>query len=341
MAKVKIGVVGCGYWGPKLLRNFYEMPNVDVVFACDLRKDRLDHVKKLYPLTKLTQDYRQLIRANVDAVVVATPPATHYQIAKEALLQDKHTLIEKPLTLNSRDAEELIELAEKKGKVLMVGHTYEYNPAVEALKEIISTGQIGDVYYMSATRVNLGIFQKDLNVVWDLAPHDIAIFLYLLGMEPIAVSARGAAYVQPGIHDVAYLTTEFPNNILGDIRVSWLDPCKTRRITIVGSKKMIVYDDVENLEKIKIYDKGVEVPPYTDTFGDFQLSYRYGDISIPQIQMAEPLKLECLHFIDCVLGKGRPRSDGRVGLKVVKVLECAQRSLLNGGRSEKIPWQTL
>ncbi len=338
MAKVRVGVVGCGYWGPKLIRNFHEIPKSRLEIVCDLKPERLDYIKRLHPLVKSTNDYRRLLESDVDAVVVATPPATHYEVAREALLHDKHVLVEKPLTLNSEDAQALIELADERQKVLMVGHTYEYNPAVESLREIIASGQIGDVYYLSGARVNLGIFQKEINVLWDLAPHDIAIFMYILGMDPVSVSARGGAYVQPGIHDVAYLTVSFPNNILADIRVSWLDPCKIRRITIVGSKKMVVYDDVESLEKIKIYDKGVDVPPYTDSFGDFQLSYRYGDIVIPQIQMTEPLKLECLHFIDCIQGNGQARSNGKAGLKVVKVLECAQKSLLNGGQSEIIHW---
>jgi len=259
-------------------------------------------------------------------------------MARAALEHGKHILVEKPLTDDSHKAEALIELAQEKGRVLMVGHTYEYNPAVDFLREFVSSGKLGQVYYINATRVNLGIFQKDINVVWDLAPHDISIFLYVLGVLPTAVSARASAYVQPGIHDVAYLTLRFPDGVMADVRVSWLDPCKIRRITVVGSLKMVVYDDVEPAEKIKIYDKGVDKPPYSDTFEEFRLSYRYGDITTPAISTAEPLGLECEHFLDCIRSGKTPRSNGKVGLSVVRILECAQHSLLNGGEDEAISW---
>jgi predicted dehydrogenase len=233
---------------------------------------------------------------------------------------------------------DLIALAKAHQRILMVGHTFEYNPAVMALKDIIASGQLGQIYYINATRVNLGIFQRDINVVWDLAPHDISILLYILGTFPHSVSARGEAYVQPGIHDVAYVSVYFPDKIMADIRVSWLDPCKIRRITVVGSQRMVVYDDLEPLEKIKIYDKGVDRPPYTDTFEEFRLSYRYGDITSPPIPLTETLRLECEHFIECVRTGAEPRSNGWSGLRVVKILEYAQRSLLNSGQRETIPW---
>ena len=220
----------------------------------------------------------------------------------------------------------------------MVGHTFEYNPAVEYLKDFVADGKLGNVYYINCTRVNLGIFQKDINVIWDLAPHDVSILLYILGMRPNRVSARGAAYVQPNIEDVAYVTLHFPNGVMADIRVSWLDPCKIRRITVVGSKKMIVYDDVEPTEKIKIYDKGVDAPPYSDTLEQFRLSYRYGDITTPAISGAEPLELECTHFVECVRKGELPRSNGQVGLNVVKILESAERSLRNEGEVQALDW---
>jgi predicted dehydrogenase len=220
----------------------------------------------------------------------------------------------------------------------MVGHTFEYNPAVEMLKDIIASGELGQVYYAHASRTNLGLFQKDINVMWDLAPHDISIFLYVLGMDPISVSACGEAYVQPGIPDVVRMSMSFPNRIQAHVHVSWLDPCKTRRITVVGDKKMVVYDDVEALEKIKIYDKGVKRPEPTDNYGEFQLSYRYGDILVPRVPPHEPLKVECAHFADSILHSRRPRSDGEVGLKVVKILESAEKSLMGGGMSEPIVW---
>lgn len=334
--QVKVGVLGAGYWGPKLIRNFHEIPSADMAMVCDLRQDRLAHVRELYPAVRVTTDYQELLRSDVEAVAIATPIPTHHRLAREALLAGKHVLVEKPLTANSEEAEDLVNLAEKRGLSLMVGHTFEYNPAVEYLRRIIAAGELGRIYYINATRVNLGIFQPDINVVWDLAPHDVSILLFILGMLPVNVSARGAAYVRPRIHDVAYLTLHFPNEIMADIRVSWLDPCKIRRITVVGSKKMVVYDDVEPTEKIKIYDKGVDVPPYSDTLEEFHLSYRYGDITTPAIPNVEPLRVECEHFLHCVRTGERPRSDGRDGLEVVRILEAATRSLLNGGMRERV-----
>jgi len=272
----------------------------------------------------------------LDAIVVATPPATHFRIARDCLQRGLHVLVEKPLTLNSRDAEELIEMAETRSLTLMVGHTFEYNPAVRALREIIKSGELGQVYYIDTVRASLGLFQRDLNVLWDLAPHDVSILLYLLGHDPISVSTQGAACIFDGKHDIAYLSLVFPGNVLAHVHISWLDPCKVRRITVVGSRKMVVYDDVETLEKIKIYDKGVEAPRYTNTFGDFQCSYRYGDVVIPNIHFAEPLRMECQHFLECIVNNTKPQSCGRIGLKVVKVLEMAERSLQNGGVREMI-----
>jgi len=335
---ITVGVVGCGYWGPKLIRNFLSVPGSDMQIVADLRQDRLAHIKGLYPTLKTTSDYAELLASSVMAVVIATPVSSHFSMAREALLHDKHVLVEKPMTSHSEEAEELIRLAQERKRVLMVGHTFEYNPAVEYLKSFIAQGGLGKVYYISASRVNLGIFQKDINVVWDLAPHDISILLYILGMKPGRVSARGAAYVQPNVEDVAYVTLNFPDSIMADIRVSWLDPCKIRRLTVVGSKKMIVYDDVEPTEKVKIYDKGVEAPPYSDTLEEFRLSYRYGDITTPAIPDREPLEIECKHFLDCIRHGRVPRSDGRVGLDVVKILEVAQHSLRNGGLPEPLTW---
>ena len=335
---ISVGVVGCGYWGPKLVRNFQAIPGANLQIVADLRRDRLDHIRGLYPSVTTTTEYAELLATSIDAVVVATPVSSHFRLAREALLHDKHVLVEKPLTHSSEEARELIALAQERRRVLMVGHTFEYNPAVEYLKDFIASGNLGRVYYINATRVNLGIFQKDINVIWDLAPHDVSILLYILGLKPDQVSARGAAYVQQHIVDVAYVTLSFATGIMADIRVSWLDPCKIRRITVVGSKKMIVYDDVEPTEKIKIYDKGVDTPPYSDTMEEFRLSYRYGDITTPAISNAEPLELECRHFLDCVRHGRVPRSNAHVGLQVVSILEVAQRSLENGGISENLSW---
>jgi predicted dehydrogenase len=333
---INVGVIGCGYWGPNLIRNFVELPSSDVLAVADLSEDRLAHTKSRYPKIKTTKDYRDLFSMPLDAIAVATPPDTHFRIAQDCLQHDMHLLIEKPLTLSSRDGEELIEMAETRDLTLMVGHTFEYNPAVRALREIIESGELGQVYYIDAVRVNLGLFQRDLNVLWDLAPHDISILLYLLGHDPICVSAQGAACIFDGKHDIAYLSLVFPGDVLAHVHISWLDPCKVRRITVVGSRKMVVYDDVETLEKIKIYDKGVETLQYTNTFGEFQCSYRYGDVVIPNIRFAEPLRMECQHFLECILNHTEPQSSGRVGLKVVKVLEMAERSLQNGGMREVV-----
>jgi len=335
MNEIKMAVIGCGYWGPNLIRNYVALPESEVVAVADLMDSRLDHIKRLYPHIKITNNYYDLFSLGLDAVVVATPPSTHFQIAKDCLLNGLHTFVEKPFTLNSRDSKELISLAEAGDLTLMVGHTFEYNPAVRKVKEIIESGELGNIYYVDAMRLSLGLFQQDMNVLWDLAPHDISILLFILGQDPIKISARGGDCIFTGKHDIAYLHLEFPDNVLAHIHVSWLDPCKVRRYTVVGSDKMLIYDDVESLEKIKIYDKGVETLPYTDTFGDFQCSYRYGDVTIPHIQFTEPLRIESQHFIDCILTRcNEPLSSGLDGLKVVSILETAQRSLENGGECE-------
>ena len=333
---VGVGVVGCGYWGPKLIRNFQSIPGADLRIVADLRSDRLEHIQGLYPSIRTTSDYAELLDSDIEAVAIATPVSRHFEMARTALLHGKHVLVEKPLTRSQSEADELVRLADERQRTLMVGHTFEYNPAVEYLKGYIESGELGDVYYINATRVNLGIFQQDINVIWDLAPHDVSIILYLLGIRPSSVSARGAAYVQPGIEDVAYVTVTFPNGVMADVRVSWLDPCKIRRLTVVGSKKMIVYDDVEPNEKIKIYDKGVDRPPYSDTMEEFRLSYRYGDITTPAISTSEPLEIECRHFLECIRSGQAPRSNGRVGREVVRILEGAQRSLDSGGVAQSL-----
>ena len=335
---ITVGVIGCGYWGPNLIRNFDEIPQARLELVCDLDTGRLDHIQGRYPGVRTTRDYRELLGAGVDAVVIATPISTHFSLAGECLRAGKHVLIEKPLAASSAQAAELLALGERMERVVMVGHTFEYNPAVVAVKQIIDSGAIGDVYYVNGTRVNLGLFQPDINVIWDLAPHDVSILRYVLGMEPETVSARGASYIREGVHDVAYLTLHFPNGVLADVRVSWLDPCKIRRVTIVGSRKMIVYDDIEPKHKVMIYDKGVEVQPYSDTLEEFHLAYRYGDVAPYPLDWVEPLRAECLHFLDCISDGGRPRSGARDGLRVVQVLEAAQRSLLNGGLRERVAW---
>lgn len=333
---ISIGVVGLGYWGPKLARNFAELPDARFAWACDLEQSRLDQIKELYPEVQTTTRFRRVLDSDVDAVCIATPVRTHYPLVMQALQAGKHVLVEKPIAACSRHAEEIVAEADLRKRVIMVGHTFVYNPAVVAMKDIIQRGVLGEIYYINATRVNLGLFQSDINVVWDLAPHDISILLYVLGMEPSLVSARGGVYVRrsKGLHDVAYLSLFFPNGIMGDVRVSWLDPCKIRRYTVVGSKKMLVYDDVEPRDKIVIYDKGVEAPPYSLTEEEFHLSYRTGEGVPYPLEWVEPLKVQCQHFLDCIRDGTEPRSSGRIGLQVVRVLEAAQRSLLDSGAKE-------
>jgi predicted dehydrogenase len=338
MTGLRVGIIGYGYWGPNLTRNFFEIPSSDLVAIADLNEERLKQAVLKYPQIYAKRDYQELFELGLDAVVVATPPATHYPIAKDCLEHNLNVLIEKPLTLKSEHAETLIKLAEEKSLTLMVGHTFEYNSAVHALKRYIDSGELGQVYYLDAARLNLGLFQKDSNVLWDLAPHDISILLYLLGKRPISVSAQGSPCVFDGIHDVAYINLKFPDNISAHIHVSWLDPCKVRRITVVGSKKMAVYNDIENESKIKIYDKGVDSPEYTNGFGEFHCNYRTGDITIPNIRFTEPLRQECQHFIDCIVNHTEPCSGGHDGLDVVKILEAAQHSLMNGQAKEVIQW---
>ena len=322
-----------------MIRNFNEIEQADLRIVCDLRQERLDHIQSRYPGMRVTQDYRDLLASQIDAVVIATPVSTHYRLAMDCLRAGKGVLVEKPLAASSQEAKEMVAMAQKLGLVLMTGHIFIYNPAILALKQIIASGEIGRVYYISSTRVNLGLYQPDVNVVWDLAPHDVSILQYILGERPEAASARGGMYVKPGVFDVAYLTLYFPGSTMADLRVSWLDPCKIRRITIVGSKKMIVYDDIEPVEKIKIYDKGVDVQPYTDTFEEFHLAYRYGEENVYPIQWHEPLKEECLHFLDCVQNGKTPITNGLEGLSVVRVLEAAQHSLINSGTKECVQWE--
>jgi predicted dehydrogenase len=340
MGDVKIGVIGCGYWGPKLARNIHELPGAQLSWVSDLRQDRLDHLASLYPETKRTRDYRDILNSDVDGVVIATPVSVHHRLATEALRAGKHVLVEKPLAADVGEAADIVEEGIRQGRKVMVGHTFEYNPAVSAVKEIIDSGLLGQIYYVNGTRVNLGLFHPDINVVWDLAPHDVSILRYVLGLDPDEASARGGVYVQRAkrIHDVAYLSFFFPNGVLADVRVSWLDPCKIRSYTVVGSEKMLVYDDIEPKDKVKIFDKGVDLPPHSDTVEEFEISYRTGEAESYAFTWEEPLRAECSHFAECIRNDEEPRSNGEVGLRVVKVLDAAQRSLLNGGKREKILW---
>ncbi len=332
-----IGVIGAGYWGPNLIRNFTQHPDCQVTRVADLSVDRLDHIRELYPHIQTTKDYQDVIAAeDVDAICVCTPVRWHHPMAREALLADKHVLVEKPMTDSIESAQDLCAISEEKGLVLMVDHTFEYTVAVNEIRRLVAEGVLGDLYYVSMSRLNLGLFQKDINVVWDLAPHDISILNYVLGSSPVMVSAQGRANIVGGIEDVAMLTLEYEEGPIAYVQVSWLDPSKVRKATFVGSQKLLEYDDMEPLEKIRIFDKGVDGPKHYDTFGEFQFSYRYGDIHTPYLESREPLQDECRHFVDCVQGAGVVRSGGSDGLAVVKVLEAAQVSIKSGGSQQAI-----
>ena len=328
---VRIGIVGCGYWGPNLIRNFHELKQSQVVAVCDLQKERLKPLAKRYPGVRLTTKFREILRdSSIDAVVVATPISTHYSIASEALKAGKHVLVEKPLAANAREGRALLQLAHRCKKILMVGHTFEYNPAVLKVAELLKRGELGKLRYIDSVRVNLGLYQSDgRNVIWDLAPHDISIILHWVGEIPKRVSAWGRSFVQEGIEDVAFLRLEFPDNVVAHLHVSWLAPTKIRRITAVGDKKMIVYDDLESVEKIKIADRSAHS---NRANSELRIGYRMGDIVSPRIDVTEPLSQECLHFIECVLRNQTPRSDGEKGVQVVQVLEACDKSIKRGGR---------
>lgn len=329
---INVGLVGCGYWGPNLVRNFKSLSGCAVKVMCDLSEKRLAHMKSLYPEVQGEMDFNNMLKdPSLDAIIIATPVRYHFNMAKQALLAGKHTFIEKPMAASSEECEELNAIAAQNGLTLMVGHTFLYSSPVRKIKEIVKSGDIGDIHYISARRLNLGLFQNDINVAWDLAPHDISIILYILDEMPLSVNCRGNAHIRPGIEDVTSMSLTFKNEKFATIQNSWLDPRKVREMTIVGRKRMIVYDDMEPLEKIKIYDARVETPPHYDTFAEFHYSYHYGDRYIPQIKQEEPLKTECQHFLDCIRTGATPISDGKQGLELVRILEGSSLSLKNGG----------
>jgi predicted dehydrogenase len=335
--KITIAVVGCGYWGPNLLRNFHSLPDCEVEWVCDLDPKRLAHMKNLYPSVETTKEFERIVEdPGVDAVVVATPVHLHHEQAKKSLEAGKHTFVEKPMTQTSEQGNELIMLAARKKLTLMVGHTFIFSAPVRRIREIIQAGDIGEIQYISSRRLNLGLFQKDINVAWDLAPHDISIILYLLGKPPISVNCQGKAHVNKDIEDVTNMSLDFDNGGFATIHSSWLDPNKVREMVIVGSKRMIVYDDNQPLEKIKIYDKRVEAPPHYDTFAEFQYSYHYGDMYAPYIKQVEPLKVEAQHFLECIRTGKKPETSGLDGLRVIQILEASSRSLKNGGARVEI-----
>jgi predicted dehydrogenase len=329
-----IAVTGLGYWGPNWVRNLHQLRCARRMVACDFDAGRREHIAALYPGVATTARFEEVLDdGELEAVVIATPVSTHYQLARKALEAGKSVLVEKPLAMSCRESAELVRIAREQARTLMVGHTFLYSAPVLKIRELIDDGELGEVLYIGSTRANLGLFQHDVNVAWDLAAHDISIILTLIGRMPDAVSCQGQSHYGQGVEDVALLTLHFPGNVIAFVHVSWLDPNKIRRTTIVGSRKMLVYDDTLPQEKVRVYDRGVNVHRYYDTYGEFHFSYRYGDIQIPRIEESEPLRVECQHFVECVRDGTTPLTDGLDGLRVVSVLEAANLSLRERGQT--------
>jgi predicted dehydrogenase len=334
MNATTIGVIGCGYWGPNLLRNFAENEAAQLRWISDLDETRLAAMGRRYPAARTTSDYQKLIAdPELDAVAVVTPVATHFQIAKEALLAGKHVLVEKPLTATTREAEELIELAERNRRILMVDHTFVYTGAVRKMKEILASGELGELLYFDSVRINLGLFQRDINVLWDLAPHDLSIMDYLIERQPEGVSALGSCHIEPGIENIAYLVMRFADDFIAHFHFNWLAPVKIRRTLIAGAGKMILYDDIEPTEKVRVYDKGVTANRVGDREADYQtlVSYRTGDVWAPKLDATEALRYVVAEFLDSIRSTRKPLTDGEAGLRVVRILEAAQKSIKEGG----------
>lgn len=335
---IKVGIIGCGYWGPNHIRIFSQFSNSEAFMCSDLSDERLSAMKRLYPNIKTTKNYKDILSSDVDAVCIASPTNTHFLITKEALEANKHVLCEKPLTLKPEESLILKDLAQKRKKVLMVGHIFLFNPGIIWMKKYIASGELGDIYSAYAIRTNLGPFRYDVNAMWDLAPHDISILNYLFDRSPINVSARGQKCLGNSMEDLAFATLEYPNNLLANVHVSWLDPKKVRQITIVGSKRMLVWDDLDNIGPIKVYDKHVEkTSTFYETYGEFQLLSREGSITIPQIGMGEPLKAQAQYFLNCIEKNEPPvLADAQKGFDVVKTLCAIEESMKQNGACVKV-----
>lgn len=338
---INIGLLGCGVWGRNYIRNFEHLDNINVNYCCDFEDKNLNQARRLMPDMMVTKEPDDVLNdTEINAVIVATPANKHYEHVKSALEQNKHVLVEKPMALNSKEAKELIDIAKNNNKVLMVGHIMEYNSAVIKMKNLISNEQFGEIHYLYLTRTNFGRIRSDVNVLWDLAPHDISIVNFLLDKNPKYVSARGASYIQQDVEDVVFIYLKYDDNVVVSIHLSWLDPCKIRKVTVIGDQKMAVFDDLESTDKIRVYDKGISYDPKDektyDDFGTYQFSYRYGDIMIPQFEMTEPLRSQCSHFIECINSGTTPKTDGDNGLRVVRILEAAEESLRNDGKNIQI-----
>lgn len=333
---INVAVVGIGGWGKNLARNYSQIPDANLKYLCDLNEERLIAVQKQFPAESTTTRFDDLMAdSDLDAVVIATPGPSHFELCKKSLSANKDVFVEKPFVMSVDNAEEIVALAQARNRILMIGHLLEYHPVVLKLKEMIEAGDLGEIRYIYSQRLNLGTVRKDENALWNFAPHDISVILFLLGLNPTDVSARGQSYLQPGVEDVVFLTVNFDGKAMGHVHVSWLDPHKTRRITIVGSKRMAVFDDLDANEKLKIYDKGAEINTAYDTFAEY-IGLRFGDITVPYIRVGEPLREECEHFLACVRDRVTPVSDGQDGWRVIQVLEAASRSLELDGAPIKI-----
>jgi len=327
---LSVGVIGYGYWGPNIVRNFQLQEHSGVSIVCDRRRDALDKVARSYPELELTCDPMQVLRSpDIDVVAVVTPVWTHYELAKAALENGKHVFVEKPFTSTSEQAEELIELAEKKNLKIMVDHTFLFTGAVRKIKELIDAGELGEIYYYDTTRVNLGLFQHDVNVIWDLAPHDLSIMDYLLANKPEAVIATGQKHLN-GVEDIAFITVYYSNKLIAHVNVNWLSPVKVRTTLVGGDKQMLMWNDLESDEKIKIYDRGVHMNTREGVY-DLLVSYRSGDMWAPQVENTEALKVELAYFSQCILEDKTPLNDGYAGLRIVKMLQAANQSLQSRG----------
>ncbi|MFC1772117.1 Gfo/Idh/MocA family protein [Pseudomonadota bacterium] len=335
---IGVGVIGYGYWGPKLVRNFSRAADCDVTAIADHNPEHLARIGADYPDVLVSTDYRALLDCeDIDAVGIATPVASHFAIARDALRAGKHVLVEKPLTTSVREAEELVELAERNDRLLMVDHTYLFTGAVEKMRELVCAGELGDILYFDSTRINLGLFQHDVNVIWDLAPHDLSILLHVLDKKPIAVSAIGAAHAGTGKENLAYLTLTFDDNTLAHFHVNWLAPRKVRQIIIGGERKMLVFDDMESNEKIKVYDKGITVEQGDrEAMYESLFHYRVGDMWSPRLDPTEALLKECCYFGECIRNHAQPINSGESGLEVVRILEASNQSMRLGGKLVKI-----
>lgn len=328
---IKLGVIGYGYWGPNVVRNFNSVASVEVVSICDFQQSALNRAQQSYSNANLTCDYREILRSpEIDAVVIVTPVSTHYELAKMALENGKHIFVEKPFTLSVDQAEELIELAEKKKLKIMVDHTFLFTGAVRKIKELIVTNVIGDLYYFDSTRINLGLFQKDVNVIWDLAPHDLSIMDYLIGPAPIAIMATGMAHFDSNLENIAYITVYFSGNLIAHINVNWLSPVKIRTTLIGGRHKMIVWNDLVSDEKVRVYDRGVETADKERSYHQ-RMNYRSGDMWAPRVDQVEALKVEAEYFVECITNDKTPFNDGYSGLNVVKMLSATEKSIKRGG----------